>query len=476
MIVLAILFLAQFSYSQNVGIGTSTPDPSALLDLQSTNKGMLLPRMNSTQRNLIPTPATGLLIFDTDKGAIYMYDGQRWLPLAPSDNAMASQSRTAPGPASNTGFGWRSAISGSYAAISSCKAAPLGAANWIDTVYIYEKINGAWTPMTKLISTTGGEGFGQALAISGDHLLVGAPYKNGQAGAVYAFTRSGQTWTQTATLTPTTPQGNSRFGSAISIGGAYALIGAPNYFSNGTARGTVYSFSRNISTWTQQQQLWGISDLTDFGAAIDVSGSHAIVGAPHAYYNGVGSSGIAYYFRRDGGTQWTATDTIYNPNPTVNDLFGFSVAVNETINWAFISRPGHLGWNSNTGEVHTYNISATGAFHLSVLRSPAFAHSTFQDFGYSLGTYNDYLVIGVPGVYNDNAANGRIYIYKYDGTNPELDKRWMPWKMIKDESIVSSDFYSDAYGVSVYINGTDIIAGNPGANNYQGKVLFLNIF
>ena len=65
-----------------VGIGTNTPAPSAQLDVTSTEKGFLPPRMTSAQRDLIATPATGLLIFQTDNTAgYYFYDGTAWVGL-----------------------------------------------------------------------------------------------------------------------------------------------------------------------------------------------------------------------------------------------------------------------------------------------------------------------------------------------------------------------------------------------------------
>lgn len=66
------------TYAQ-VGIGTSTPDASALLDVSSTTKGLLVPRMTQTQRLAISTPAAGLLVFQTSSPAgYYYYDGTSW--------------------------------------------------------------------------------------------------------------------------------------------------------------------------------------------------------------------------------------------------------------------------------------------------------------------------------------------------------------------------------------------------------------
>ncbi|MPT34860.1 MAG: hypothetical protein E2604_07185, partial [Flavobacterium sp.] len=49
-----------------VGIGTTMPDASSLLDMTSTSKGLLTPRMTTAQRTAITSPANGLLVYDTD--------------------------------------------------------------------------------------------------------------------------------------------------------------------------------------------------------------------------------------------------------------------------------------------------------------------------------------------------------------------------------------------------------------------------
>lgn len=67
---------------QNVGINTTTPDASAALDVTSTNKGVLVPRMNQSQRTGISNPATGLLIWQTDGTSGFYYNAGT--PASPS--------------------------------------------------------------------------------------------------------------------------------------------------------------------------------------------------------------------------------------------------------------------------------------------------------------------------------------------------------------------------------------------------------
>src|SRR5262244_4446708 len=65
------------------GIGTTTPDASSLLEIKSTSKGLLISRMTQTQRNAIASPATGLLIYQTDKTpGFYYYNGTAWTAVS----------------------------------------------------------------------------------------------------------------------------------------------------------------------------------------------------------------------------------------------------------------------------------------------------------------------------------------------------------------------------------------------------------
>jgi hypothetical protein len=68
--------------SGNVGIGTAAPDASAVLNLESTTQGFLLPRMGDTEMNNISSPAQGLMIFNLSVNAVCVFDGSTWQRLA----------------------------------------------------------------------------------------------------------------------------------------------------------------------------------------------------------------------------------------------------------------------------------------------------------------------------------------------------------------------------------------------------------
>jgi hypothetical protein len=97
LIAIALCFIINFyAQAQNkfpssgaAGIGTTSPNSSSLLEVKSTKKGVLIPRMTKTQRNAISSPALGLLIFQTNDNPGFYYYNSGWHPLASSATGFA---------------------------------------------------------------------------------------------------------------------------------------------------------------------------------------------------------------------------------------------------------------------------------------------------------------------------------------------------------------------------------------------------
>ena len=85
-----INFLTINSFAQ-VGINTdnSEPAPSAMLDIGSTNKGLLIPRMDSTARKNIALPADGLLVYDNSTTTYWYYDNNQWNEIRNGSNVIS---------------------------------------------------------------------------------------------------------------------------------------------------------------------------------------------------------------------------------------------------------------------------------------------------------------------------------------------------------------------------------------------------
>lgn len=101
-----------YSFGQdNVGIGTTTPDQSAILDLAATDKGFLVPRITQAERLNILNPARGLMVYDIDADCFY-YFSNIWVPLCQSNGPLSGGltatsmtcAQTPPNNGSNTGF------------------------------------------------------------------------------------------------------------------------------------------------------------------------------------------------------------------------------------------------------------------------------------------------------------------------------------------------------------------------------------
>jgi hypothetical protein len=84
------------------GIGTTTPDSSSLLEIKSTAKGILIPRMTQAQRNAITRPATGLLIYQTNATpGFYYYNGSAWTAVTQKTKGWSLTGNSGTNPSTN---------------------------------------------------------------------------------------------------------------------------------------------------------------------------------------------------------------------------------------------------------------------------------------------------------------------------------------------------------------------------------------
>src|SRR3954447_14102451 len=81
--ILFFVIATQFTHAQNLAINTdgSKANPNAIVDIKSTTKGLLIPRMATSQRLLIPQ-TNGLMVYDTDTKSFWYSNGESWLTLA----------------------------------------------------------------------------------------------------------------------------------------------------------------------------------------------------------------------------------------------------------------------------------------------------------------------------------------------------------------------------------------------------------
>jgi hypothetical protein len=207
-----------------------------------------------------------------------------------------------------TEFGKAVAVSGDYAIVgarqpSSTSLLAPGAA------YIFVKSGTGWTQQAKLTATTAKDivdEFGCAVAIDGDYVLVGANHDGGAwRGKAYIFHRNGSNWVQQTVLVPSDPVDYAEFGTSVALSAEWAIVASTE---------AAYLFQRSGSTWTEQTKLTGFNS----GTAISLSGNYAVVGA----FN----PASAHVFKRTGAT-WQEEAVITPSDPAPLNYFGWSVSV-----------------------------------------------------------------------------------------------------------------------------------------------------
>lgn len=158
----------------------------------------------------------------------------------------------------NDQFGWSSGFSkDGNTVIVGATGKSSGLSTKFGVAYLFVRSGNSWSQQAKLqaLDWTSDDQFGSAVALSGDGntALVGAPMEDDSGtsnnGAVYVFTRSGNSWSQQAKILAGDKQNGEQFGSAVAISkdGGTILVGAPLESDSGTTyNGAVYVFTRSV--------------------------------------------------------------------------------------------------------------------------------------------------------------------------------------------------------------------------------------
>jgi hypothetical protein len=470
--------------SAQVGIGTSAPNNTAVLDVSSTNKGLLIPRLSSIQRKAISNPATGLLVFDTDKGSVMFFDGSAWRALSFADEDKTDpQSRSSLQPVANAAFGTRVAISGNYAIIGSPRYGStilnMGLA------YIFNKTSSGWKQVSRLAApdSAANDYFGGSVAISGDYAIVGSSNKNINAntaqGKAYIYHRSGTSWLLDAALTKPGGLAFDDFGWSVAIcafntGGPAATIGIPYSDAAGTDRGEVYFYQKTGSTWAFVQSIvpTDLANSDYYGTTVAMDTDYVAIGA-----TGQDNATFAYadagavYIYAFGGGVWNFQQKLQGS--TARAQFGFALSLssgtlavgapwattyNNTSSSVFIYTRAGSTWTQTT-YLFVYNFEVVpNAGQIQPVSGSAISIANLT-FGISVSLSGNTLLIGASGgtdypnggssYYTDRI--GATYIYKN-----------LSGSSFTRTNIIQSEFpgNGDLYGESVGISGSQYVVGS----------------
>lgn len=234
--------------------------------------------------------------------------------------------------------------------------------NSTGAVWVFVRSGSTWVPQGSKITATGEVGHGYfgvsvALCDDGNTALVGSPKDGKGVGATYVFTRSGEMWTQRARLTGAEEIGHAELGRrvAISSDGQTALAGG--YADNGNA-GAAWAFVRSGEGWTQQgPKLTGAGETGpgQFGGDVALSGNGdtALIGGP----TDNGATGAIWFFSRS-GEEWSSEDGKLTASGEVGAAeFGRSVSLSDAGGSALIGGPTD---SSDSGAAWVFSFDGEG--------------------------------------------------------------------------------------------------------------------
>jgi len=316
--------------------------------------------------------------------------------------------------------------------------------------------------------------FGQAVAISGDTMVIGAPQNdsnrigvNGEddgfpigisdSGAAYVYIRENNEWMLQAFIKPPERISPFLFGARVAISGDTIVIssaGVPPLapFSDRPKR--VYVYTRFSDIWSLQTTLSsGSFDYEDgFGGSLSISGDTIIIGSPFAIYSDEVGSGIATVFTRNENI-WSKEATLTASNGgqgVIGDWFGFSVAIdNDTaVIGAILEDSNTAGVNGDeddnsaqsSGAAYVFKRVGTEWTQKAYLKSSQ--SMEFENFGKSVAVSNETIVVGASG---------------YSAVFAKQQDEWVEEaRLIPDATEADDDF-----GGSVAISGDNLVIGAP---------------
>jgi hypothetical protein len=321
-------------------------------------------------------------------------------------------------------------------------------------VYVFTRSGASWLQQAMLTAEEGaaGDGFGISVSVSGDTIVIGAPYddeKGDDSGAVYVFVRSGSSWRRQAKITADDGAAGDGFGLAAALDGDTLIVGAP--FADG--KGSAYTFLRSAGSWEQQAKLpaYGGGATGDrFGCSVAIGYDTILVGADGD--DTKTTDGGAVHVYTPYGSGWRYQTKLSAAESSAGDRFGWSVAVGRDV--------ALIGTNRTQGEGPARSGAAnvfirTGSTWLEKQRFKGDNQGTDDGFGFDVAIHDNFFFVGAPREVVNGIASGAGYLFSR--SESEI------WPL-RAKYLLPDGTNGDLYGARTAIFGDTAVAGAPGRN------------
>jgi len=311
-----------------------------------------------------------------------------------------------------------------------------------------------------------GDRFGISVAISGDTLVVGAPFDddNGtNSGSAYVFTRNqggADNWGQLSKLTPSDGAVYDEFGYSVAISGDTVVVGAYRDDDNGLDSGSAYVFARNqggSDNWGQLTKLTPSDGAASdwFGTSVAISGDTIVVGAFGDDDNG-SQSGSAYVFYRNqgGADNWGQLTKLTASDAAAGDYFGASVAISGDI--IVVGAYGDDDNGADSGSAYVFERNQGGSDNWGQLTKLTPSDAAAGDyFGASVAISGDTIVVGARYDDDNGADSGSAYVF---ARNQGGADNWGQLSKLTASDGAADDWFA----FPVAISGDTLVVGAPG--------------
>lgn len=311
-----------------------------------------------------------------------------------------------------------------------------------NAVYVYRRAAGTWTFHQKLVAADAdpGAGFGSSVSMgsSFDVIVVGAPAQDTTAatdsGAAYVFRLTGGSWAQEAKLQEPDAAAGDRFGAAVAHWKGTVVVGAPGDDLLGAVdRGSAHAFLDSAGTWSWQGALTPVVGSAGHaaGSAVTVNGDAALVGAPAAS----GQTGLVHPFRRENGT-WVAGTPFVAGASDGDDRFGAAVALFE--NRAVVGAPARMEAGVGpAGAAYAFTGTA-GAWNEVQTIVPDHGAERMR-FGQDVAVEDETIAVGAPGVnLPPGRAGGGVFTFTRGLTGWTITQRLQAHDPAEDDQLGES--------------------------------------
>ena len=386
------------------------------------------------------------------------------------------------------------AMDGNTAIVGAPQALVQGSTSGAAYIFVRQP-GGRWAEIASLTASDASfdDGFGAAVAISGDTAIVGSAAKEQNTGAAYIFSRhhgGENAWGEVTKLsTLDVLDLGDNFGASVSIDRDTAIVGAPFDDDRDTNAGAVYVFERHHRghvAWSQTKKLFASDAIRGslFGIVLALDGDVAVVRGeiddPNFDFVPAPDSSAAYILSRNhnGPNAWGETARVTASDAFFGDNFGESLAIrgNTLIVGASFAE-------GNRGRPEEALLGNSGAAYIfardhhspavwrEVVKLTALDAGENDEFGSSVSLDGDIAVIGAA---NDDDTNGlaprsgAAYVFSRHHAGPNA------WGQVA--KLKASDAEAgDQFGRRVAIDRTRVLIGAPGIHALPGAVYVCNL-